>query len=446
MDFGAYLKSILADRNVNISHLAEQTGIKSKNTFYRLFQNYYSFDKTKEITEKILCVVDVTPDERSRIFKLMKMCRMNKDVLSACRLMQTLYMMPQSADFKSGGTALWQREDCEEVCMFMGMTSTHYPAQIAAEILNSGSPSKKSLTHYVHFPKEEPYIAGALFSMMKLCSFDEYDCISVKKNRFADLIGFVKLKNGYGYFIAAADGEYAQTELSEEFYRFIFKQYACEKGKSLKHHSSTVTGYADLLSDFAIVETNDLFTFEGMFCFGDFPFEIMYSQLKDANFLGLPPDCDYVKNLIAAAQNRQALRNGSASHKTYIISEHRLRCFLKTGCTIDHPAFLRPLTREEIRTVIGMISAVPNRCHFRFHKPGFCENMIQCGVVKDKSIFMWNADSGYEADQFHIMINDARAVKFYESFFEYFWQFCALPQEQSNRLFEDILNEYDITL
>lgn len=444
MDFGTFLKNVLAKRNINISHLAEQTHIKSKNTFYRLFQNYYSYEKTKEITDKILEVVDITDEEKTQIYSLMQMCRMNKNVLNACMLMQNLYTDSGGikTDISRNGNAIWLREDCESLTMFMGLTTTESPALIAREILTHTSAKTKSLIHYVDFSKSDEYNAGTLFSMIMLAGFEDYDCAETNKSRFSDLVGFLKLKNGYGYFMVSSTGEYAETELSEEFYNFISKQYSSTNHKPLKMRKCNVTDYADILSEFSILENNDLFTFEGMFCFGDLPFEIMYKLLEDANFLGLPPDSQYIKTLVDAAQSRFALRSTATSQKVYILQEDKLRSFLETGRTLDHPSFFRALTMSERKDMIERIRNNPSRFKFRFFKNNYHCKYIECGVVKNKSIFMWNADSGYEYNHFHITLTNPKAVRFYENFCRYFWQFCAMSQEESDKLFNDIIAEY----
>lgn len=444
MDFGTFLKNVLTKRNINISHLAEQTHIKSKNTFYRLFQNYYSFEKSKEITDKILEVVDITAEEKAQIYNLMQMCRMNKNVLKSCMLMQNLYTdrCEIKADISRNGNAIWLREDCEDLILFMGLSTTEQPALISREILTHTHAKTKSLMHYIDFSKSDEYIASALFSMIMLAGFADYDCAEVTQSLFPDLLGFLKLKNGYGYFMVSSNGEYAETELSEEFFRFILKQYSKIKHKPLKTRNCNVTDYAGIMSDFSYMEDNDLFTFEGMFCFADLPFEIMYKLLEDANFLGLPPDSEYIKNLVTATQCRFEVRYNSTSKKAYIFDEDKLRSFLETGRTLDHPSFFRALTPSERKVMIEKFKNNPNRFKFRFFKNDFHCNFIECGVVKNHSIFMWNADSGYEHNHFHITLTNPKAVKFYESFCHYFWQFCAMSQEESDKLFNDIVNEY----
>lgn len=444
MDFGTFLKNVLSKRNINISHLAEQTHIKSKNTFYRLFQNYYSYEKTKEITDKILEVVDITDEEKNQIYNLMKMCHTNKNVLKACMLMQKLYDDSYNVkpDVSRNGTALWMREDCEELHMFIGLTVTEHPALVANEILTHTSAKKKSLIHYADFSKSDEHIASTLFSIIRLADFEDYDCLETNKSRFSDLVGFLKLKNGYGYFMVSSTGEYAETELSEEFYNFISKQYSAVKYKPLKIRKCNVTDYADILSEFSVTENNDIFTFEGMFCLGDLSFDIMYKLLEDANFLGLPHDSEPIQTMINAAQSRFALRDNSTSQKIYILQEDKLRSFLETGRTLDHPSFFRALSPSERKDVIEHIKSNPNRFKFRFFKNNFHCKHIECGVVKNKSIIMWNADSGYEYNHFHITLSNPKAVKLYEKFCQYFWQFCAMPQDESDKLFNDIIAEY----
>lgn len=49
---GSYIKKLLEDKQVSISWLSKQMGIKSRSTFYRLFNDYYSKDKTGELIDR----------------------------------------------------------------------------------------------------------------------------------------------------------------------------------------------------------------------------------------------------------------------------------------------------------------------------------------------------------------------------------------------------------
>ena len=59
MTFGEYLHKLIKDKHINLSNLAANAGIKSKNEIYRLFDNKYSYEKTKKLTDQILSVIEI---------------------------------------------------------------------------------------------------------------------------------------------------------------------------------------------------------------------------------------------------------------------------------------------------------------------------------------------------------------------------------------------------
>ena len=45
MTSGEYIKYLITAKNISVSELCEAAGIKSRNTIYRLFNNYYGEEK-----------------------------------------------------------------------------------------------------------------------------------------------------------------------------------------------------------------------------------------------------------------------------------------------------------------------------------------------------------------------------------------------------------------
>ena len=444
MNFGTYLKTVLDKRNVNISQLAQKTGIKSKNTFYRLFENYYSYEKTKEITDKIMSAIDIETEERQRIYELMQMCRVKQHELEAFDLLTKLYKAPDQftcEKFKSG-KCLWQRKDCIGVYMFLGHTLSEFPALAAKEIFCHCPTSAVSLEHYINFSKSDMHTAGAIYSSITLSQQEGYVCYDSETVDFANLMGFVRLKNGYGSFIVSNNGTYAETELSEEFYNFMLGRCITFEGKPLKHKKGKVTDYADIMTEFSVTEINDVFSFEGIFCFGDIPFDTMFSLLKDADYLGLPSDSPYIKKLVEATGKRYDLRMSSKSTKSYILSKERMDEFFSSGRTMDHPSFFRALTHNEIKEMLDYFSSIGNRFKYRFFKPEFQNCCMECGLVANTNIFIWSAKQGYNKDHFQTIITHPKAIRLYTRFCEYFWDFCTLSDEESQKIFNDTINEF----
>ena len=69
---GEYIRDLLIKKEVNMSRLAEDIGIKSKTEIYRIFSNQCSPKKTAEIIGKIFSVVDIDADEKAELDRLIE--------------------------------------------------------------------------------------------------------------------------------------------------------------------------------------------------------------------------------------------------------------------------------------------------------------------------------------------------------------------------------------
>ena len=91
MTFGEYFRKLLKERNTNLSKLAVKASIKSKNEIYRIFDNKYSYNKTKKLTEQILSVIDIEEEEKNTLYKLMECCKIKNSTRKAWGILEGLY-------------------------------------------------------------------------------------------------------------------------------------------------------------------------------------------------------------------------------------------------------------------------------------------------------------------------------------------------------------------
>ena len=92
MDFGNYFRELLNEKKVGVAELADKLKIKSKNEIYRLFQNKYSYEKTNELTKKILSVVEVSDGEKNKLYNLMNECKIKYSERKANHILSKLYL------------------------------------------------------------------------------------------------------------------------------------------------------------------------------------------------------------------------------------------------------------------------------------------------------------------------------------------------------------------
>ena len=92
MNFGEYFRGIMSKYDITLTDLANASGVKSKNELYRLIENKYSYEKTNELTKKILSVVEVSDGEKNKLYNLMNECKIKYSERKANHILSKLYL------------------------------------------------------------------------------------------------------------------------------------------------------------------------------------------------------------------------------------------------------------------------------------------------------------------------------------------------------------------
>lgn len=445
MTFGEYFHKLLAERNTNLSKLAAQANIKSKTEIYRLFENKYSYEKIKRLTEQILSVVMLDDGEKDKLYSLMESCKVKNSVRNAWGILEGLYKgieIKKDNNIEKIGRIL-ERNKNSKIKIFVGSEADINIALFFDDLLSKNCGCDISIIHIVNFNKSEEVIARELFSLIKLMPHEEYKCFEVSKSELKGVIGLFDAPGEYQMFTLTKNNEYLQSPLSKELYEYIIKEYSrCEKGLELKDMRDHVTDYAYTITNFSPVDTNNAFSFEGVFCFGDIPFDTMYSMLKDANYFGLPPESSYITNIVSAAKERYEAGRKSDAKRIYILSEERMKNLFLTGKTIDHVDVFRPLTKEELE---GMVDYYLNndRFQYRFFKNGYSNRCIETVIAENFGIVMWDASLGYGKKHFQAIISHPKAMSVFKSFTEYFWDNCTVSDEESRIRLDELTKKID---
>ena len=91
MTIGQYIKLLFEQKDISLTVLAQKMGLKSRSTLYRLFKDYYSEEKTKELIKKIEEHVYFSDDERNRMYDLMKSERISGFFRKTRKILSLLY-------------------------------------------------------------------------------------------------------------------------------------------------------------------------------------------------------------------------------------------------------------------------------------------------------------------------------------------------------------------
>lgn len=444
MDLGEYMRKLLRKQGTNISLLAREAGIRSKNEIYRLFNNQYSYDKAESLVNKILPFMDLTGTEHNELLKIMEYYRDKGIIPDGFKILEELYK-----DVRHDGTdaAMWLkrhlvRNDAEKITVFIGPEAGMDVIDAVEEALSEERKDSISVIHAVNFNRAEDVVAGELYALIKLIPYEGYSCYELAKTGFKGVTGFCELKNGRGVFIVNEDGEFADSDLSDELYELGFNKFSrCTNGTAVKLMRDKITNYAEMFTHFSMFESNDFLIFDGMFGFVDIPFGTMYKMFVDINYFGLPPDSAYAIGIVDAAHKRYMLRLRSDNKRLFVVSEERIKNFFKTGRTFDHVQEFKSLTKSEMYDMLEKFSE--NTDHsFRFFKQGYRRTKAEVGLVNNKKLFLWTSETGYYTGLWYSTITHPKVIKLFDGFAEYFWDVCTLPEKKSMEKMNKLKQQY----
>lgn len=445
MTFGEYLRGLLAERNTNLSRLASEAGIKSKNEIYRVFENKCSYEKTKKLTEQILSVIELGDKERSKLYELMEGCKISSSLQNAWGILEGLYngIEKKRDDNIERIRKVLKGNKNSKITIFIGLEAGVGISLFFDDFLTKNKDCNISIVHSVNFNKTEEAIARELFIAIKLTPHDEYSLFEASRPELRGVVGLLAGAEQCEMFLLTENSEFVQSAISKELYDFLLEKYGrCKKGKELKDTRGHLTDYAYTITEFTPVDENDFFSFEGAFCFGDIPFNIMYRLLKDANYFGLPPDSPYIKNIVNAAKKRYGAGVKSEAERVYVLSEERIRDFLSSGKTVDHVDAFRALTKEEMNIMIDDFLTRRKGFKYRFFKQGYSNKCIECAIAKNFGIILWDAALGYGKKHFQTVISHPKAMSVFKSFTEYFWEKNTVSDKESKEKLNKLIKEY----
>lgn len=443
LTFGEYLRGLLTARNTNLSHLASEAGIKSKNEIYRVFENKCSYEKTKKLTEQILSVIKLGNEERHKLYELMEDCKISSSLKKSHSILEGLYRdteKQRNNNIERIHKALKENKN-SEITIFIGSEADIDISLFFDKFLTENRDYNISIIHSVNFNKSEEAIARELFNAIRLMPHNEYSLFEVSRSELKGVAGLISDAERCEMFLLTENSKFVQSSVSRELYEFLLERYSrCKKGKELKDTRDHLTDYAYTITKLTPIDKNNGFSFSGIFCFGDIPFEIMYRLLKDANYFGLPPDSPYITTIVSAAKKRYGSK--SEVERVYVLSEERIRNFLSSGKTVDHVDTFRALTKEEMNIMADDFLTHKKGFKYRFFKQGYSNKCIECGIAENFGIVLCDASRGYGKKHFQTVISHPKAMSVFKSFTEYFWEKNTVSDKESKEKLNKLIKEY----
>lgn len=106
MNFGDYLKEKLLEKEVSLSVLSEQMGVKSRSALYRMFDGRCSYSKASELFSKITENVKFSEEEKRNCIKLMEDLKTERFYIETRKILSSIYKEETEKGFPHGKNTL----------------------------------------------------------------------------------------------------------------------------------------------------------------------------------------------------------------------------------------------------------------------------------------------------------------------------------------------------
>lgn len=443
MNFGEYLRSLLFEKGINLTTLAKNTGIKSKNELYRLFENKYSYNKTLELTERIFGEADFSAAQKKKLYALMEECKITPSARNASVILGELYKkqkVPQDRRFEKVCRYI-EKNAKKKMLMFFGKLTDKESGMLSGTL--SRCESGVSAKHIISFNTSDEGVAESLFAFITLFKCERYCAFEASKP--FDYTALFIVENGNEAELAVYDGaEFVKSRVSIEMAEFIVNKLNMNCKKPLKTVRGKVADYVDIMKSAAEIDVNNMYSFFGMQCFGDVPFDIMYGLFEEAEFFGFPREHPYVVGAVEAMKKRSEQRQNSKLVKRYFLSEKLVEEFLESGKVPDFMPELRPLEKCERVKMLERFLKYDGGVKFwgRFFRNEYTTIDVETVYIENMGIYVSNSPRGYDKHHAQAIITHPKAVRVFKSFAERFWESGTVPDEESRARLEAMCERF----
>lgn len=442
MNFGDYFHSLLNKKNISVAELTDRLNIKSKNEIYRLFQNKYSYEKTSELTGKILSVLEITQDEKRKLYSLMNECKISYSERKANYILSRLYLKEKSEESSKFNSFIkFIKENSQKnITIYAGMLQENHCVMLNK--LLEEYPAIK-LMHTVGFNTTEEKIAMQLFAIITF--------FPNKNHRLFENLGqsddtvLAVAEDDKNCEIAVYDNNTLYTSrISKDMAEYIHKKKLAMCGKELKQNSVKIADYEQMLEYACVCDLNTTYAIHGMLCLSEIPFEIIYRLFEDANYFGFPLEHPYIQSMLGVEKKHDELRKTVNIPQYYYLSENYVKKFLSTGITSGYINEFRPLNFDErIETLkIFEYSGKGIQYKGRFFKGEYDIINTECCNIDNIGIYITDSQSTPKKTYLQAVITHPKARRVFQNFSKWFWDNCMYGDEESRDMLFKCVKEY----
>lgn len=445
MQYGEYIRYLLSEKKVKLTELTDKIDIKSRNELYRLFENIHSYDKSKELIDKIVSVIDFSDTEKAEIYSRLENGNTKKSYLKSRRILGGIY---DGEIYKAD----------EE--LYLNFAGEEITAADKADIYISGVYSEKwigvldrilkenpkaRISHFVSFSGKEEDVAFEIAAIIALSTHENYNAYTVRKPDRSEAIAFIVKKGKMMMGVAQGcgrDERFLKTNIETDLYEFIKEDFEKQKTHPIKELSDKLSDYSKELNRWSEEYRHPTLLVSGGIHFCEIPFDILFESFRDAGFFGLPEKNEFTQDIIRAYQKRCDLEKEFLNQKRMIFDKETMAEFIDSGRTIDHMYCFRSLTpAERLRVLKEFVSDCEkyreNR-RFRFLKNKVTKQMI---YIDGKLLSTFNPYLGYGKGHYIIDIRKANVASVCKDFTEYMWENKTYGEAESMQIMKEMIKE-----
>ena len=426
-------------------------GLKSRSTFYRLFEDYYSSEKTIELIENISKYIEFTEEEkrdleaRFETERVGSFYKKTRDILSRCYDEKIEGGYTVVADGEEVPLLSLMKRHCgDEAEVFIVNVDDERILGDITELLEWDEHVK--VYDYIKLRSHRIRTAYELLTLIRLWKYHNYIPVLNDSPEHMGLCMVSRHDGKYFYLSVNSCGErtsFVDTEINEEMYGFIIKTNANirSRGENLRTDVKKVSDYIDLLDKDMEFERGGLLHFsEGAPCFGRVPIDTMQDMFEDINYFGFPFEHPYVQRLIHVFRARDEYENKTPHERHMLFDTYHIEHMLRTGIAFDHLDAFRPMNAEQVRGYFERIlcnEGAGAKLSFRFIR----KNMIRSPFVYNSKGVLYLYSKGRDGKDSVVFIDKTGMRDIMNDFTKYIWENNTYSDEESRKMLISMMEE-----
>lgn len=441
MDFGNYFRELLNEKKVGVAELADKLKIKSKNEIYRLFQNKYSYEKTNELTKKILSVVEVSEGEKNKLYNLMNECKIKYSERKANHILSKLYLKDGE---KTGiGFNLFLdfiKENIQKkITIYVGMIHENHCVMLNRLLCEY---SNINVIHTVDFNTTDEKNAKQLFAVIKFFPNTNHRLFESLGQPENEILAIAE-DDGICKMAVFDNNVLYKSDISAQMADYIHEKKLASCGCELKQNRVRMADYEEMLKYTCDCDLNETYVMNGMICLAEIPFEILYRLFEDANYFGYPLNHPFIQSIFGVEKKHDELRKTADTSHFYFLSEGYIKKFLQTGITSGYIKEFRALNFGERIDVLKIFDqrgkGVKYKC--RFFKDGYDAIETECCSIDNIGVYITDSQSIPKQTYMQTVITHPKAMRVFKNFSKWFWDNCMYSDGESRNMLDGYIEE-----